>query len=246
MQTQRPNDNDIDILIKLFEQLLNTEQTNVDSADKAAIYAQMKQILDANPILIDQTFSERNVTLMHCAAGWGMFDMVKFLVQYDPNLLLVNCYGQTPAMRARDFAKRNDIADYLDTLKNEKCEQKSISSYSATSKRVGMLKDIFNKEPSSQPITEKFLMDLALQIQKSELKDAADDFLNVTLIVAKLAEGKSNEVTLEQQQKLKAWCTELEKRGKPFQAIIDKFKTILYQIQGTEIQLEPYIYLILP
>jgi hypothetical protein len=57
------------------------------------------------------------VTPMHTAAGAGLFELVKVLMKFNPDLSLTNCFKQTPSERARVYAKRDDIADFIDAAK---------------------------------------------------------------------------------------------------------------------------------
>ncbi|MFA6303520.1 MAG: ankyrin repeat domain-containing protein [Legionella sp.] len=53
------------------------------------------------------------VTPLHTAAGAGLFKLVQELVKFNPDYTLINCFGQTAAMRALKYAKRKDIADFI-------------------------------------------------------------------------------------------------------------------------------------
>lgn len=105
--------NDLFCIIDKIISMKNEEDFTENNSLYLEKLKKTDELLNKQPELINSR-EAFNVTPMHCAAGAGLFELVKVLLKHNPDLTAENEFGQTPSQRALKYARRADIAKYID------------------------------------------------------------------------------------------------------------------------------------
>ena len=95
---------------------------DIDGPNSQESYNEVKKMLDDNPELVNYK-TMFDVTIMHTAAAEGDRQLINLFLSYNcANWCLENCFGQTPAARARATG-HEELADYINFKTNDVNEE---------------------------------------------------------------------------------------------------------------------------
>jgi hypothetical protein len=99
-----------------------SRQGNIDNNPAAKLFFDnIFTLLEKKPnnININKQDPDFKVTALHNAAGLGSSRLVEIILKYNPNPFLENCFGETPAQRARGYARNEALAAHLEKYQRE-------------------------------------------------------------------------------------------------------------------------------